>query len=154
MLSTLLLLVSLRGFLVGTLLVLHVLICILLVAVVLFQQRGRSADLASAFGAGPTQTNVAALSSEDVITKATKYGAFLFMATSLVLALFPPGQRSLAVDRIPTGETQEAPASTEPETPAADSPAAAPAEGAGAEAAPADAAAVPGPAPESAPAQP
>ena len=88
---TLLALVSLPQWVPWILVPIHVLICLFLIVVVLLQS-GRAADLASAFGGAPSQANVAAMSSEDFIKKATRYLAFTFMVTSLVLAAAPRGE--------------------------------------------------------------
>ena len=66
----------------------HVMICLFLIVVVLLQS-GRAADLASAFGGAPSQANLAAMSSEDFIKRATRYLAFTFMVTSMILAATP-----------------------------------------------------------------
>jgi len=89
--SALCLLVSIPTPIVWLLVVLHVFICVFLIIVVLLQS-GRAADLASAFGASQTQANIAAMSSEDFIKKATRYLAFTFMATSLILTAAPRSQ--------------------------------------------------------------
>jgi preprotein translocase subunit SecG len=79
---------------------LHIVICIFLILVVLLQ-RGRSQDLASAFGGGQTQSNMAAMSTDDFLTRATKVSAFLFMGTSLALALFAQGRATSVLDIVP-----------------------------------------------------
>lgn len=76
---------------VGLLLGVHFILCLFLIAVVLLQS-GKAGDLSSAFGGGPSQANVAAMSSENILTRATKISAFGFMATSLLLALFSHGE--------------------------------------------------------------
>jgi preprotein translocase subunit SecG len=90
MLGLMLLATTLTKVLVGALTVIHFLLCVFLIAVVLLQS-GRAGDLASAFGGGPSQANVAAMSSENILTRATKISAFSFMVTSLLLALFAHG---------------------------------------------------------------
>lgn len=117
--ASLALLFSVTNTLLWVLTVIHVIICLLLIVVVLLQQR-RGQDLASAFGGGPSQANVAALSAEDFITKATKYGAFVFMGTSLVLARFPPGASHGEVERL-LQEESGSPSVSGTEDPAAES---------------------------------
>lgn len=92
--------VSVLGPLVVLLSIVHVITCLLLILVVLVQ-RGRSGDLASAFGGGPSQTNIAALSAEDVFTRVTKYAAFVFMATSILLGLLAQRRGPSALDIAP-----------------------------------------------------
>lgn len=76
---------------VGILIAVHFILCLFLIAVVLLQS-GKAGDLSSAFGGGGgSQANVAAMSSENILTRATKISAFGFMSTSLLLALFAHG---------------------------------------------------------------
>lgn len=100
----------------------HVLVCLFLVLVVLLQ-RGRAGDLASAFGGGPSQANIAAMSSEDVLTRATKISAFAFMGTSLLLALLSTGGTRSVLEDEPVSEP---PAAAAEEAGAVTAPAATP----------------------------
>jgi len=121
-----LLLIALPKPIVWLLTAIHVFFCCFLILVVLLQ-RGRAADLGSAFGAGPSQANLAAMSSEDLLTRATKIFAFAFMATSLFLALLSHGKAPDVLDMVPDEQpAATAPATTEPagEAPAATTPAA------------------------------
>ena len=127
------------GALTVALTILHIVICTFLILVVLLQ-RGRSQDLASAFGGGQTQSNMAAMSTDDFLTRATKVSAFLFMGTSLALALFAQGRATSVLDIVPdpkaaaedtatpagdeSGASDAAPAASDP---AASDPAAVPA---------------------------
>jgi len=70
--------------------VLHVVVCLFLIAVVLLQQ-GRGQDLASAFGGGGTQTAFGPRGSANVLSRATTILAALFIMTSLALSLLRPG---------------------------------------------------------------
>ncbi len=81
--------------------ILHFVICAFLILVVLLQ-RGRNQDLASAFGGGQTQANLAAMSTDDFLTRATKITAFLFMGTSLALALFSQTKARSVLDSVAT----------------------------------------------------
>ena len=66
--------------------VIHVLVCIFLIAVILLQQ-GKSADLAGAFGGQGSQTAFGPRGSATVLSKATTVAAAAFMLTSLTLAI-------------------------------------------------------------------
>ncbi len=63
----------------------HVFICVLLVGVVLLQQ-GKGADMGATFGGG-SQTVFGASGADNLLTRVTTGLAFLFMATSIFLAL-------------------------------------------------------------------
>jgi preprotein translocase subunit SecG len=65
---------------------LHVLICLFLIIVVLLQS-GKAADLAGAFGGMGSQTVFGPRGTATVLSKATTVAAFLFMVTSLSLAV-------------------------------------------------------------------
>ena len=97
------------------LIVVHFVLCLFLIAVVLLQS-GRAGDLSSAFGGAPSQANIAAMSSENILTRATKISAFGFMVTSLMLALFAHGESASdsVLDVVP-----EPAAAVAPEDPAA-----------------------------------
>jgi len=66
--------------------IVHVLICVFLIAVVLLQS-GKAADLAGAFGGMGSQTVFGPRGSANVMTRATTGAAILFMATSLILSI-------------------------------------------------------------------
>lgn len=83
----------------------HVFFCVFLILIVLLQQGKGAGDLGSAFGGGPSQANIAAMSSEDLLTRMTKLFAFAFMATSLLLALFGTARPAGVLDRFPEDET-------------------------------------------------
>ena len=91
--------------------ILHIVICVFLIFVVLLQ-RGRNQDLASAFGGGQSQANLAAMSTDDFLTRATKISAFTFMATSLLLALLSQTKAQSVLDVVPGNDkpTADAPA--------------------------------------------
>jgi len=65
---------------------LHILICLFLIIVVLLQS-GKAADLAGAFGGMGSQTVFGPRGTATVLSKATTIAAFLFMLTSLTLAV-------------------------------------------------------------------
>lgn len=109
------------------LLTLHILVAVALIAVVLLQS-GKGADIGAAFGGGSSQTVFGGRGATTLLHKVTTVAAFLFMLTSLSLAVYKGGRRASSVIR----EEPQAPASA---TPPAAPPAAAPAgAGPGAEA--------------------
>jgi len=66
--------------------VLHVIVCLFLIAVVLLQS-GKSADIAAAFGGMGSQTAFGPRSAANALTKATTLAAILFMLLSFSLAI-------------------------------------------------------------------
>src|ERR1041384_2219614 len=64
----------------------HVIVCVFLIIVVLLQS-GKAADLAGAFGGMGSQTVFGPRGTATVLSKATTVAAFLFMVTSLSLAV-------------------------------------------------------------------
>jgi preprotein translocase subunit SecG len=64
----------------------HVIVCLVLVAVVLLQS-GKAADLAGAFGGMGSQTVFGPRGSATVLSKATTISAIVFMITSLTLSI-------------------------------------------------------------------
>src|SRR3984885_12280200 len=66
--------------------IVHVIICLFLIAVVLLQS-GKAADLAGAFGGMGSQTVFGPRGSATVLSKATTIAASLFMVTSLTLSI-------------------------------------------------------------------
>jgi preprotein translocase subunit SecG len=73
-------------FLLYTVIVLHVIICLFLIGVVLLQQ-GKSADLAGTFGGQGSQTAFGPRAAANLLTKMTSWAAALFMITSLSLTI-------------------------------------------------------------------
>lgn len=67
--------------------VVHVLVCIFLIAVVLLQS-GKSADIAAAFGGMGSQTAFGTRTAATVLSKATTWAAIIFMLTSITLSIF------------------------------------------------------------------
>ena len=65
--------------------VLHVLVCVFLIAVILLQ-RGRGAEIGAVFGAGASGTVFGSRGAGNFLTKATTASAIVFMVTSLSLA--------------------------------------------------------------------
>ena len=94
---------------IGFLTLLHVIVCLFLIAVVLLQS-GKSADIAAAFGGMGSQTAFGPRSAANALTKATTVAAILFMLLSFSLAILATrnaGGSSSVLDKTPT---QSAPA--------------------------------------------
>src|SRR5579884_894627 len=66
--------------------VLHVIVCVFLIAVVLLQS-GKSADIAAAFGGMGSQTAFGTRTAATVLSKATTWAAIIFMLTSITLSI-------------------------------------------------------------------
>jgi preprotein translocase subunit SecG len=96
---------------VGLLTVLHVVVCLFLIAVVLLQS-GKSADIAAAFGGMGSQTAFGPRSAANALTKATTIAAILFMILSFSLAILATrnaGGTNSVLDKTPV-KTAPAPA--------------------------------------------
>src|SRR5580658_2132585 len=68
------------------LVIVHVVVCLFLIAVVLLQQ-GKSADLAGAFGGQGSQTAFGPRGAANLLTRLTTWSAILFMFTSIGLTI-------------------------------------------------------------------
>jgi preprotein translocase subunit SecG len=68
------------------LIVIHVLVCLFMIAVILLQQ-GKSADLAGAFGGQGSQTAFGPRSAANLLTRTTTWCAIIFMVTSISLTV-------------------------------------------------------------------
>ncbi|HTV07937.1 MAG TPA: preprotein translocase subunit SecG [Candidatus Aquilonibacter sp.] len=68
------------------LVIVHVIVCLVLLAVILMQQ-GTSADLAGAFGGQGSQTAFGPRGAANVLTKLTAWAAVIFMFTSIGLTI-------------------------------------------------------------------
>ena len=66
--------------------IVHVIVCLFLIAVVLLQS-GASADLAGAFGGLGSQTAFGPRAGANLLTKLTTWAAIIFMFTSFTLAI-------------------------------------------------------------------
>jgi preprotein translocase subunit SecG len=67
--------------------VIHVLVCLFLIAVVLLQS-GKSGDLAAAFGGQGSQTAFGPRGAASALSKATTWSAVIFMLTSMILSIY------------------------------------------------------------------
>ena len=70
---------------ISTLTVLHIFVCIFLIAVVLLQ-RGKGAEIGAVFGSGASSTVFGSRGAGNLLTKLTAGAAVVFMLTSLGLA--------------------------------------------------------------------
>src|SRR5437588_8433690 len=104
--------------------VLHVLMCFAIIAMVLFLQSGKGADIGSAFGGAGSQAVFGSMGTPTVVGKITAVIAILFTITSFSLALLG-GERTGSVVREPASVTEPA----APAAPAAPAPAPAPVPG-------------------------
>lgn len=91
--------------------VLHVVVCVFLIAVVLLQS-GKSADIAAAFGGMGSQTAFGTRTAATVLTKATTWAAVIFMLTSMTLSVYA-SRRSTSSGSVLSGTTS-APAKRAP----------------------------------------
>ena len=67
--------------------IVHVLVCLFLIAVVLLQS-GKSGDLAAAFGGQGSQTAFGPRGAASVLSRATTWSAIIFMVTSITLSIY------------------------------------------------------------------
>jgi len=67
--------------------IVHVLVCLFLIAVVLLQS-GKSGDLAAAFGGQGSQTAFGPRGAASALSKATTWSAVIFMLTSITLSIY------------------------------------------------------------------
>ena len=66
--------------------VIHVVVCLFMIAIILLQQ-GKSADLAGAFGGQGSQTAFGPRSAANLLTRTTTWCAVVFMITSIGLTV-------------------------------------------------------------------
>jgi len=91
--------------------IVHVIVCLFLIAVVLLQS-GKSGDLAAAFGGQGSQTAFGPRGAATALSKATTWSAVMFMITSIVLSIYasrrtgPPS----VLSNQKAGQTQSQPA--------------------------------------------
>jgi preprotein translocase subunit SecG len=67
--------------------IIHVMVCLFLIAVVLLQS-GKSGDLAAAFGGQGSQTAFGPRGAASVLSRATTWSAIIFMLTSITLSIY------------------------------------------------------------------
>ncbi len=93
--------------------VLHIIVCIFLIAVVLLQS-GKSADIAAAFGGMGSQTAFGTRTAATVLGKATTWAAVLFMLTSITLTIFAARRGTSSGSVLSGTTTTSAPAKRAP----------------------------------------
>jgi preprotein translocase subunit SecG len=99
-----------------TLTILHVLMCLAIIAIVLLQA-GKGADIGSAFGGAGSQAVFGSMGTPTVLGKITGAVALVFTITSFTLALLGGERSASSVVREPAPVT--APAAPAPAAPAA-----------------------------------
>jgi preprotein translocase subunit SecG len=67
--------------------IIHIIVCLFLIAVVVLQS-GKSGDLAAAFGGQGSQTAFGPRGAASVLSRATTWSAIIFMLTSITLSIF------------------------------------------------------------------
>src|SRR6058998_3207116 len=103
--------------------VLHVLMCFAIIAMVLFLQSGKGADIGSAFGGAGSQAVFGSMGTPTLLGKITTGIAVVFTITSFTLAILG-GERGSSVVReaAPPPAAAPAPAGSAPAAPAAPAP--------------------------------
>lgn len=91
--------------------IVHVIVCVFLIAVVLLQS-GKSADIAAAFGGMGSQTAFGTRTAATVLSKATTWAAIVFMLTSITLSIYA-SRRTASSGSVLEG-TKSAPTKTAP----------------------------------------
>jgi len=90
--------------------IVHVLVCLFLIAVVLLQS-GKSGDVAAAFGGQGSQTAFGPRGAATGLSRATTISAVLFMITSITLAVYASRKSSVG-GSVLQGVQSPAPAKT------------------------------------------
>jgi preprotein translocase subunit SecG len=96
--------------------VLHVVVCLILIAVVLLQS-GKAADLAGAFGGMGSQTAFGPRGAATTLSRATTAAAIIFMITSLALSMVAT-KRGRTGNSVLDKTSTSKPADSKPATPA------------------------------------
>ncbi len=91
--------------------IVHVVVCLFLIAVVLLQS-GKSADIAAAFGGSGSQTAFGPRSAANALSRATTWAAVIFMLTSFTLAII--STRTSGSSGSVLGNDKSAPVKTAP----------------------------------------
>ncbi|MFY9560251.1 MAG: preprotein translocase subunit SecG [Terriglobales bacterium] len=98
--------------------VIHVIVCLFLIAVVLLQS-GKSGDLAAAFGGQGSQTAFGPRGAATALSKATTFSAIIFMVTSITLSIYAARRTGPAsvLSGVKPGQTKSQPAQPAPQQP-------------------------------------
>ncbi|HLX82402.1 MAG TPA: preprotein translocase subunit SecG [Terriglobales bacterium] len=98
--------------------IIHIIVCLFLIAVVLLQS-GKSGDLAAAFGGQGSQTAFGPRGAASVLSRATTWSAIIFMFTSITLSIYAARKTGPAsvLSGVKTSQTKSQPTS-QPTTPA------------------------------------
>src|SRR3981189_2222040 len=100
--------------------VIHVIVCLFLIAVVLLQS-GKSGDLAAAFGGQGSQTAFGPRGAASVLSRATTWSAIIFMLTSITLSIFAARRTgpTSVFSGVKPAQTKSQPATPTPSAPPA-----------------------------------
>jgi len=97
--------------------IVHIIVCLFLIAVVLLQS-GKSGDLAAAFGGQGSQTAFGPRGAASALSRATTWSAIIFMITSITLSIYASRKTgpSSVLSGVKPSQTS-APAKQAPSTP-------------------------------------
>ena len=100
--------------------VIHVIVCLFLIAVVLLQS-GKSGDLAAAFGGQGSQTAFGPRGAASVLSRATTWSAIIFMVTSITLSIYAARKTgpTSVLSGVKPSQTKSQPATPAPTAPPA-----------------------------------
>ena len=94
--------------------VVHVLMCLAIIAIVLLQA-GKGADIGSAFGGGGSQAVFGSMGTPTILGKITTFVAICFLLTSFSLAILSSRHTSVVPATGPAPAAAPAPAAPAPE---------------------------------------
>jgi preprotein translocase subunit SecG len=99
--------------------IVHVAVCLFLIAVVLLQS-GKSGDLAAAFGGQGSQTAFGPRGAATALSKATTWSAVIFMVTSIILSIYASRKAgpTSVLSGVKSKQTQSQPAAPAQQPPA------------------------------------
>jgi preprotein translocase subunit SecG len=98
--------------------VIHIVVCLFLIAVVLLQS-GKSGDLGAGFGGQGSQTAFGPRGAASVLSRATTWSAIIFMLTSITLSIFAARRTgpTSVLSGVKPSQTKSQPATPAPSTP-------------------------------------
>jgi len=96
--------------------IVHVIVCLFLIAVVLLQS-GKSGDLAAAFGGQGSQTAFGPRGAASALSRATTWSAIIFMITSISLSIYAARRTgpSSVLSGVKASQTNSKPAAPAPQ---------------------------------------